>query len=144
MGFTPRSTVYRLQFDGTDYDGLEVSMRAAKLGALLDTGELVAIGQRIGPNSAPTAADMDRFTSEFEDLAAHLVSWNVEDDNGKPIPADIEGLKTLEMPLVIRIGQEWQRAMGDVAAPLSSSSNSGRPPDALSMPMEPLAASLAS
>lgn len=144
MGFTPRSTIYTLLFEGTDYEGLEVRMRATKLGALFDAGDLLAIGKRVGVDVAPTAAEMGRITAEFEELAAHLVSWNVEDEDGTPVPADLEGLKAQELPLVVRIIKAWQQAMGDVAPPLSNSSSSGRPPDALFMPMEPLAGSLAS
>jgi hypothetical protein len=144
MGFTPRSTIYTLLFEGTDYEGLEVRMRATKLGALFDAGDLLAIGDRVGIDVAPTAAEMGQITSQFEDLADHLVSWNIEDEDGRPVPANLEGMKTQELPLIVRIVKAWQQAMGDVAPPLPNSSSSGRPPDALYMPMEALAGSLAS
>jgi hypothetical protein len=148
MGFTPRSTVYVLEFEGTDYEGLVVRMRASKLGALFEGSDLAAASQRLATsvttNAVPAPEDVDMMTGQFVTLADHLVSWNIEDDDKAPVPATLDGLKTLEIPLIRRIAQAWQSAMGDVAPPLSNSSSSGLPPDVLHMPMEPLAGSLAS
>lgn len=134
MGYRPPTTIYRLEFEGEEYAGLEVRMRAAKLGVILDAQDLASIS----PDQL-TAADAERITDELTSLADHLVSWNVEYDDGEPVPPDLKGLRFLEMPLVARIFLAWQRAMTDVTPPLPFGSPPSRPPDVLAMPMESLA-----
>lgn len=145
MGFTPKFTIYRLEFEDADLAGLEVRMRAAKLGLLFGVGEAASIQDRAKNGEELTGADADVITEKFEQLADHLVSWNVEDEDGVPVPATLAGLKTLEMPLVMRIFVEWQSAMKGVTPPLSSgSSNGASVADLMTIPMQPIPASLAS
>lgn len=146
MGFTPRSTVYTLDFEGTEYNGLEVKMRATKLGALFGAPELLGIKERIdaGGSTLPAADDLDRIMDQYRELAEHLVSWNLEIPAGTPVPATLDGLKALEVPLVNVIAQTWRTAMGEVAPPLSGGSSSGPLPDVLSVPMAPIPESLLS
>lgn len=140
MGYTPRHRVYVLDFDGDDeFDGLEVRMRAAKLGMIFDARALASVDV-----NNPQLADVEGIAEQFEVLAEHLVSWNVQDDDGNPVSADLDGLKAQEIPFVGRLFTAWQQAMGDVSGPLPQRSSSSRPPDSLSLPMEPLAGSLAS
>jgi hypothetical protein len=139
MGYTPRRHVYLLQFEGEEFEGLEVRMRAAKLGMMFDARTLAAIDM-----TNPSVADVDATLEQMEILADHIVSWNIEDEDGNPVPANLDGLKQQEVPLVGQIFAAWQQAMGDVTGPLPNSLSSSRPPDSLSLPMEPLAANLAS
>lgn len=139
MGYTPRRHVYLLQFEGEEFEGLEVRMRAAKLGMMFDARSLASVDL-----TNPSLDDVDATLEQMEILAGHIVSWNIEDEDGTPVPANLEGLKQQEIPLVGQIFAAWQQAMGDVTGPLSNSSSSSRPPDSLSLPMEPLAGSLAS
>lgn len=146
-GYTPRSTVYVLDFTGTEHEGLEVRMRATALGVLFDAGELVGIAERIdaaGTTAIPAAEDVDRMVDQYRDLAKHLVSWNVEIPEGNAIPPTLESLKLLELPLVNLIAQTWRQAMGQVAPPLPNGSSSGPLPDLSSVPMASIPASLLS
>ena len=138
MGFVPPTTVYRLEFEG-HYAGLEVRMRAARLGIVFDTQGLMDIDPaNVRPEDAEKAARL------IELVADHLASWNVETEDGTPVPASLEGLKAQEMPMIGLLFSEWQRAMTEVPGPLSRPSSSGAPPESLSLPMEPLSpASLA-
>jgi hypothetical protein len=139
MGFVPPTTIYRLQFEG-DYAGLEVRMRASKLRMAFDAQDLLDLDP-----SSMDAEDVRRAKQIFEVIADHLVSWNVETEDGEQVPASIKGLLDQEMPMVGRIFAEWQKAMVDVPAPLSRPSSSGAPMESLSLPMEPLSpANLAS
>jgi hypothetical protein len=147
MGFKPRSTVYTLDFAGTEYDGLEVRMRATALGTLFVAPELLGIKERMdaaGVNAMPAPDDLDRMMDQYRDLADHLVSWNIDAADGTELPADLDGLKTLEVPLVNEIAQAWRMAMAQVAPPLSDGSNSGPLPDLSSVPMASIPASLMS
>ena len=133
MGFTPPKTVYRLDFEDTELDGLEVRMRGGNLGQTFGIGDLVGVTEE---NATPE--DAKAILRQYEEIAKHLVSWNVEDENKNPVPADLEGLKTLETRHVNMIVAAWQRAQADVPGPLSKPSSSTRPPELLSIPMEPL------
>lgn len=148
MGFMPKSTVYTLDFEGTEYDGLQVRMRASTLGALFDAPELLGIKERVdaaagGGLSLPAADDLNRFVDQYRDLAEHLVSWNIDAPDGTPLPATLDGLKTLELPLVGQIVQTWQSAMAGVVPPLPGGSSSGPLPD-VDLAMGPIPASLQS
>lgn len=148
MGFTPRSTVYTLDFAGTEYEGLEVRMRATALGTLFVAPELLGIKDRMdaaaGTGAMPTPDDVDRMVDQYRDLADHLVSWNIDAADGTSLSADLEGLKTLEVPLVNQIALAWRLAMGQVAPPLPAGSTSGPLPDLSSMPMASIPESLSS
>lgn len=139
MGFTPPRTVYRLDFEGTDLDGLEMRMRGGKLASAFASAGLVGIDE-----SNATAADVQLMLSQYQELADHIIEWNCEDEAGNPVPADIEGLKALELRYVRIIAEAWQRAQVNVPGPLPQHSSSGRLPDVPSVPMAPIPASLAS
>lgn len=131
MGFVPPTTVYRLQFEG-DYAGLEVRMRASKLRVIFDAQDLIGVDPE-----AMNAEDVQRTMGLFQTVADHLASWNVTTEDGGKVPATLDGLLDQEMPMVMRIFEEWQKAMVNVPAPLSRRSGSGQPPDLSSLPMEP-------
>lgn len=135
MGYQIKRRIYVLDFDGTDMEGLEVKVRGGTLGEVFAARDLMGAD----PNDL-SAENVDVILGQMTELADHLVSWNLEDD-GERIPADIEGLKTLELPDVMQIMQAWMKAQVDVPAPLGDSSISTPPPDLSSIPMEPLAAS---
>ena len=88
-GFEARRTVYKLDFEGTDLEGLEVRMRAGRLGDMLDPSN-AEIGLNIDPDN-PSAEDIKAVRAKFEMIAEYLASWNLVED-GVPVPATIEGL----------------------------------------------------
>lgn len=139
MGFKPPRTVYRLDFEGTELEGLEVRMRGGKLGAAFDGIQLVGITE-----DNATAADVKLAMAQYEELAAHLISWNYEDDNDQPVKPDLDGLKGMEIRHVNMIAAAWQRAQVDVPGPLPSASPSTPPTDLPQIPMAVIPESLAS
>jgi hypothetical protein len=136
-GFTPPRTVYRLDFEGTELEGLEVRMRGGKLAQAFDTVQLVGITE-----ANATAEDAKLALDQYKDLAGHIISWNLEDEDGQPVTPDLEGLKTQELRHIRMIAAAWQRAQVDVPGPLPSESSSTSTPDLLMIPMESIPASL--
>lgn len=65
-------------------------------------------------------------THAIELFADRLVSWNLEDDDGKPIPADIEGVRSLDNRTFEIITSAWYKAMVEVPTSSSSTSNGSR------------------
>jgi hypothetical protein len=62
-----------------------------------------------------------------EVLAAHLLEWNVEDDDGRPVPATLDGVRSREPDEVMAIKQAWTDAMTTIPEndPLALSSTGG-------------------
>lgn len=137
--FTRPRTTYRLDFADTDLDGLEVRMRGGKLRTVFDQLPLVGV-----TDANATPEDAKLMLAQYEELAAHLVDWNMVDDDGNDIPATLEGLKDLELRHVQMIATAWQRAQVDVPGPLPSSSSTGPLPDLPMIPMTAIPESLAS
>lgn len=138
-GFEAPRTVYKLDFEGTDLDGLEVRMRAGRLGDMLDPSN-ADIGTDIDPDN-PTAEDIKAVRAKFEMIAEYLASWNLTED-GVPVPATTAGLMRQEPNFVGQIFAAWQRAQVAVAGPLPHSSTSTPPPDLSLIPTESLSPDL--
>ena len=137
--FTPPKTIYRLDFEGTELEGLEVRMRGGKLRTVFEVAPLVGVTEETA-----TASDVQASLEQYVMLADHLVEWNVDDDMGNPVPPTLEGLQSQEVRHVNMIAAAWQRAQVDVPTPLAHGSNSGPLPDVLTIPMESIPASLVS
>jgi len=139
VGFTPKRHVYVLEFDDPGLDGLEVRAVSADLGTFLELTALAEIGDN------PSTQDIGKIGELLVGFAKVLRDWNVTDDDGQPVPATAEGLKSLEFGFVFGIIAAWIKATAGVAAPLASASSGGGPSAELStLPVEPLSASLAS
>lgn len=133
MGYKPKRKIYTLDFTGTDYEGLQVSIRG------LNTGQYIDLF------AAKTEAEAGGEANDLLEMMAHrLVSWNVEDDDDQPVPATYDGIKTQDLDLNLAIVNAWTTAMAGVSAPLEPSSTDGESSLEGSMPMEILSSSLAS
>lgn len=137
MGFRAPKKTYRLVFESEDLAGLEVRAASMPLGELL---EIQQLADRYGPGGSerPGMVEIDRMLGGF---ARALLSWNVEDDEGRPVPATLDGLKSLDFDFVLDIMLAWMDAVVAVPAPLAQPSSSGGTSLELSLPMEPLSPS---
>lgn len=148
MGFTPPRTVYTLDFSGTELDGLEVKARSVSVGTLLEFTQMADLAERLtGDEATQTADGMEVMRVVGELLASFaevLRDWNLVDEDGTPVPADLHGLRSLEFRHAMAIITTWTRAASDVPAPLSNGSSGGVPPLEPSIPMDVSSASQAS
>lgn len=130
MGYKRNPKVYRLKFED-EYDGLEVMVRSLSMGQL--------ISWKTGDRERDVTEEM------VELLAERIVSWNLEDEDGTPVPPTLEAIKAEDNDLVFAIINHWTDAVRGVDAPLPESSPAGEPsPEASAIPMVPLSESLAS
>lgn len=90
--FLPRREPLNLDFSATAYAGLEVAARRAPLGLMR------------------TDADVT------EALGRALVSWNVEDGDGQPVTADLDGLMSQDSRFVAAVIRAWTEALAGAAA----------------------------
>jgi hypothetical protein len=119
VGYRPKRRIYALDFTGTDYEGLEATVRGLTVGEELELNETEMTGDRV-----------------VRALVQRLVSWNVEDDNGAAVPTTYEGVCTQDGSMVLAILNAL-RQVGSVPDPLPQSSPSGEPSPVVSIPMEP-------
>ena len=129
MGYRPKRKIYNLSFAGTEHDGLEVVMRG------------VTVGEELRINSIARDGDGDG-AAIVELMVDLLVRWNVEDENGQPVPATPEGVRSQDAAFIGDILTALRKAAGGVVdGPLPSDSTSGLPSLVESIPMEALSPS---
>jgi hypothetical protein len=133
-GYRPKRTLYKLNFAETEHAGLEVLARATSVDGLLgfiDLGaELDGLDARLraateAGDPAELAELKKKIRGVFAPFARVLQSWNVEDDDGAPVPATLDGLLSQELPFVGQIIEAYVGAMATAPPPLQSSSPSG-------------------
>lgn len=136
MGFKATVKTYLVRFaEGHEYHGAEARLSGMRYGEWE-----VAAGLDGGEGDTNGAARVARFVD-------HLISWNLEDEDGKPVPTTMDAVKQLDHDLVTALNNAWVQTLLGVhdADPLPESSPSGEPsPEASAIPMAPLSPSLAS
>jgi hypothetical protein len=134
MGYKPDRKVFKLVFDDPSMDGLEVKATSLDIGALFKVTE-------IRSKKILTQDDVEEMFSAF---ANALRSWNVEDDDGNPVPTDLAGIYSQELTFIQTIIWAWVDAITGVSDELGKESGSGETFPEGSLPMEPLSESQAS
>jgi hypothetical protein len=137
MGFKPKRTIYNLNFKGTEYEGLEVRVKSLSNGELMKLMSL-AVKLTEQENKDLDITDVTSVTDLFVGFAKGLVSWNVEDDDDRPVPATLEGVNSQEFGFIMMLVMNWVQAIGGVSDDLGKDSSSGLPSLEALLPMEPL------
>lgn len=139
MGFKVKRKVYKLTFaDDTDLSGLEVMVRS------LDTGQFLELTTARAQHEAGGAQGEIGMRRQLELLAANLVSWNAEDEDGAPIPTTLEGILEQDLSFNTAVIGAWAEAISGVSDPLPQTFSDGQPSLEASIPMETPSESLAS
>jgi hypothetical protein len=128
MGYSPERTVYKLDFTGTEHEGLEISAYAPSVGLLLEAKRLMELD-----------GDLPRAYAAFLD---HVESWNLELPDGTAALPVMEDFTRFESPFINSVVVTWIRGRAEVSVPLERPSSDGSPE--MSIPMEALSPSLAS
>src|SRR5271170_3737320 len=85
---------YALTFEDGDLDGFECTMGAVSLAQFTD---MTRLADELSTPAGRTPANIE---AQFTFMARLLVSWNLDDDEDEPVPADYAGLQTLEFSFV--------------------------------------------
>lgn len=128
MGFREPSTITLTFAPGDEYHGLEVRMRGMSIAEWLQAAGLD------GGEGDDAGATMKRFYDA-------LVSWNLEDEDGKPVP--VEDAPNRDSRMIRRLNNAWIEHLQGVRKndPLPDSSPSGGTSPAPPIPMTPVDAS---
>jgi hypothetical protein len=148
-GYRRKTRQLRLTFEGSNLDGLEALMRSVPVGSILDLADLSDMATEFTPEGLKKLGEV------FELLAQALISWNLEDElcdahavneceecppgaptTIVPVPATLEGVRTLDMADALLLVQQWTQHAAGVAGPLDRSSSDGRPSAVASLPMD--------
>lgn len=117
MGFVPPTTGVKLSFEGSLYEGLEVTMDAVSTGTVL--GIMENFDEAKSGDAKAMLVLLDGFSTALE-------SWNIEDrKTGEPVPATLDGLRTLDFTLAMAVIGAWIGTVSEAPPPLPASSNSG-------------------
>jgi hypothetical protein len=132
-GYKRKSKNYVLAFEDPEMDGLEVRVKSMSVGKVR---EFLA-------KSRSNEVDVG---ATFDDFADGLLSWNLLDDDDRPVPPTREGIDAQDVDFIMAIVTAWMETITGVADadPLGGRSNSGEPSLVASLPMVPLSASRAS
>lgn len=121
MGFKHHAKTYVLTFDDPELEGLEVKARSLSFAEVDDDD-----------------------TPVIELFARALISWNLEDEDGKPLVTTLETLQNYpDVDFVTTLAKTWIEAVTGVDDELGKDSPSGKQSLEQSLPMEPLSLSLA-
>lgn len=136
MGFRPEPKLYKLTFTDPAFHGFQVTMRSIPIGRSLEIQQTQA--NRTGLSSVEVTCLL------AEILVEHMVDWNLEDEDGNPLPISRDTMLTQDADLIWTTNKAWIEAISGVPAPLDESSTSGEPFQEASLAMELLSPSLSS
>lgn len=114
MGYRKVPRIYTLTFDG-DREGFVVRMKSMKL------GQMRAILEIINDEDRDTVAELPAY------IAKHIVSWNLEDEHGRPIEPSLEAMDELDMDDLLEISKKWMDLIVGPDEELGKDSPSGGP-----------------
>lgn len=124
MGYTPPRKVYNLTFEDPDYNGLLIQARG------LTVEEVAQVGR--------WQQDVEGDEASYTLFASKIVSWNVEDPPGCPVPTTYDGIKSQDEAWALSVLQAWLGAVTGVGAPLGRGSTNGETFPEVSLPMAAL------
>jgi hypothetical protein len=104
-GFRLPEKTARITFEDTDYDGAELRVRLS-----------VTFGQFIALRESAQSEDQEGMARLFGENV--LMDWNLEDVDGRPIPADGDGMLAIPLELTNLVVQHWVEAVAGVPGPL--------------------------
>lgn len=126
MGFRPEPTVYNLSFQGTPLDGLHVRMSCCTIGEYNEMLRAAASGEEGEEEKVRVTLDLLRDNDRILQLFVnHLISWDLEDMAGQPIPTTREGIDSQERTIIAHCITAWQFAMVNVPNLSKPGSNAG-------------------
>jgi len=108
-GFRIPEQTAHITFADTDYDGAEMWVRLN-----------VSFAHYLALRDSAQGEDQERMTRLFGENV--LMSWNLEDNDGEPIPANGDGMPAIPLELTNLVLQHWVEEVAGVPAPLAETS----------------------
>lgn len=125
---------YLLVFADPDFHGLEVRVRRVSFDALRTAASLSEVDVEKARAGQMSGFDLEKIDRLIEQFAAALIGWNLEDEQGQPVPATLEALRGQDIALVLELVDAWMHAVSQSEMPTRP-----EPVDEAELPMETLA-----
>lgn len=130
MGYRKKAKTYHLTWaEDNELHGLEVSLKG------LTVAKILSLGSSASAVTTDAKGALTGGTAEAEDMfetfASSLVRWNLEDEEGIPVPATFDGVKSQDFDFILDLIITWMEAVAGTGrdkggdSPLSESSDSG-------------------
>ena len=110
---------YQLTFEDGDLDGFECIMRGISLEQFIDVTALETELQ------TPEGRTPENIEKQFSFIGSLLVSWNLDDEDGNPVPATYEGLRAQDFEFVMQVMKAYMNALAVVPKDSDSDSSAG-------------------
>ncbi len=136
MGFKKKTTIYELMFADAELEGLEVRAKSVPSGTLLDLMDAASKVDVTVKSFSP--GDLLAIKQLLTGFAEALVSWNLEEEDGTPVPPTLESVHAQEITFIMPIVTAWMDAVAGVSSDLGKDSGSGETFPEGSLPMETL------
>lgn len=135
-GYRHQPKVYKLTFE--DYPGLEIETKSVSTGRLMKLMRMAVRLQdkELDDASELTEEDADAVDALFSGFAKALVRWNLEDEDGQPVPATKDGVYDQDFDFILSIINDWIAAVSGTPGDLGKGSNSGPLFPEVSLPMD--------
>jgi hypothetical protein len=135
MGYKRTKKTYTLIFEDPEMEGLEVK---ATTSSMADFMAIQRQLMKLQANPGLVEEDLETLDDLFGRFSKVLTSWNLEDDDDKPVPPTKEGLLAQDPEFVMQIIAAWTDAVGGVDPELGKGSPSGPSFPEVNIPMDPL------
>lgn len=136
QGYQRKKKIYKLIFADEEMNGLEVRCTSVTINTMLELTALAGLASK-SPDEYD-ADDLQAVDVVFDAFAGALVSWNLLDDEGVPVPATVEGIRGQDIDFINEIIKAWMERVAGISDPLGRRSTAGsRSLEAL-IPMETL------
>lgn len=122
---------YLLVFADPDFHGLEVRVRRVSFDALRTAASLSDIDAEKARAGQLSGFDLEKIDRMVEQFASALIGWNLEDEQGQPVPATLEALRAQDIALVLELIDAWMYAVSQSEMP-----SRPEPVDEAGLPME--------
>ncbi len=132
MGYV-RNPLRRLAFADPQFAGWDIDTRVPDVRTWMRVADLTN-DRRLSFDNPACADDVDELVGI---VAGHLADWNLEDEQGAPVPLSAEAIHPgLDKDAVKALIEAWIDTLVGVPAPLPQPSADGSPADEI--PMTPL------
>jgi hypothetical protein len=130
MGYQRKRKLFKLTFEDPEMAGLEVYAHSTSLENILGLIDLAKVGDKFD------VKDLSKLDELFEVFIGALKEWNLEDEEGVPVPPTLAGLKGQDMDFILEMVMAWMEAVVSVSRPLKRKSSSGDQSPEASIPMD--------
>ena len=128
-GYRVQSTIYNLTF--AKFEGLEISIKG------LTTGQMMEMWDAKAASKSDSEVTVSKGTNDmFEMFVDALKEWNLEDEEGVPVPKTMDGIKSLDLPFVLSLCEGWTTALAGTGEELGKDLPSGNKSQEELIPME--------